>query len=174
MIKNQGLGLLAEVAADEDYYPVRRRGQKRRLNPNRAAIEWLENDTLDLTEERGRFLMSDTGGRYALDDTRDDLIAVTRTYGSTLGTHHSRPMFECFKITWNKGVVRYPRPCPECDNLAYSFQGCERHAFTSELDQISAPTLRTAQEQSIQLEGLVALYASEGGPVALTWEMDAS
>ena len=186
MIKNSGLGLLAEVAADEDYYPVRRRGQKRRLNPNRAAIEWLENDTLDLTEERGQFLMSDKGGRYALDDTRDfvkeECVLVTKARGSILGTHHSRPMFECFEITENKGTMSYPDPCPDCHNFAYSTRECGRHAeapavssYVSELNRITAPSVRVHVDGSLVAQELCArMTGVNGSEINLSWRVNPS
>ena len=168
MIKNG----LADVASDEDYYPVRRRGEKRRLNPNRDAIEWLENDTLDLTDAGHRYLMTDLGFRLNIVDATpgDDCVLVTRAYGSHLATHHKRPMFECFDINASKALT-YRDPCPECDNLAYSFQGCQRHndedrapkrasllrdAFreTQELiDQISAPTLQAPADFTLTAHG---------------------
>lgn len=190
MIKNSGLGLLAEVAADEDYYPVRRRGEKRRLNPNRAAIEWLENDTFDLTDAGYRYLMSDTGGRYAVnDDTLDDLILVlvlvTRAYGSTLGTHHNRPMFECFKITGNKGTASYPDPCPDCDNFAYSPRECERHALgvqeaiVDDFAIIREGIARLSEERHrLTYERQAELYATmtgtDGSEINASWRVDPS
>lgn len=184
MIKNRGLGLLAEVAADEDYYPVRRRGEKRRLNPNRAAIEWLENDTSDLLKAHFRYLMSDTGGRYgAAYDEPLDLILVTKAYGATLGTHHNRPMFECFGITGNKGSQDYADPCPDCDNLAYSPRECERHAGRREDDEMLARSAhRVVSNYVSELDRITgrqtALYARlagvDGSEINLSWRVNPS
>jgi hypothetical protein len=157
MIKNSGLGQLAEAAAGEDYYPVRRRGEKRRLNPNWAAIEWLEGNTLELTEERSRFLMSDNGGRYdAGEDEIDDLILVTKARGVTLYDHHSRPMFECFRVTDVNGQCFYADPCPDCDDYARSLRECARH--TSRPLPTRPFSLDTSQPQAVTVHGIGASW----------------
>lgn len=184
MIKNR----LAEVAADEDYYPVRRRGEKRRLNPNRAAIEWLEADA-----ERGMhavtvYMMDDTGGRYSLEEAvvlRSDMLKVTRTYGANLGSHHSRPIFECFSINKVKRVTCSSSSCGNCDNFAYSFRGCELHGVEDAqpkpnphrdtLREIQGAINRIGEHDSEHQAALYASYAVSGGPtINVSWEMDAS
>lgn len=76
-------------------YPVRRRGEKRRLEPNQPAIEWLERDldrdcrTID-AEER-----LTPGLRYT-------------TARGRLSKQHSRPMFEVLMPTsraFGRGVA---------------------------------------------------------------------
>lgn len=190
MIKNSGLGQLAEAAAGEEFYPIRRRGEKRRLNPNRAAIEWLEADTFSMTDEYSRFLMTDTGGRYGAGRGEiDDTVLVTKTFGANLGSHHSRPMFECFEITGNKGTASYPNPCPNCDNLAYSPRECGQHAeappqdvlrdYVSELNRITAPTVWLSENRHRSTyERQAELYAMftgvDGSEINLSWSVNPS
>lgn len=45
-----GVSHLADVAAGKDHYPVRRRGEQRRLNPNQAGIEWLSEQAEPVTK----------------------------------------------------------------------------------------------------------------------------
>lgn len=167
--------MIMKFADDEDYYPVRRRGEKRRLNPNRAAIEWLENDTLDLTEERSRFLMSDIGGRYAVSEDELDVLVlalVIKARGSILGTHHSRPMFECFGITWNKGMMSYSNPCPDCYNFAYSSRRCGQHnGGPIYVPESTAPTVRV---DVADCNLSATMTGVDGAQVAITWRVDPS
>ncbi|QMP84442.1 hypothetical protein HUN42_00065 [Streptomyces phage Dagobah] len=45
-----GVSHLADVAAGKDHYPVRRRGERRRLNPNQAGIAWLSEQAEPVTK----------------------------------------------------------------------------------------------------------------------------
>lgn len=171
MIKNSGLGQLAEAAAGEEFYPVRRRGEKRRLNPNRAAIEWLEADTFSMTDEYSRFLMTDTGGRYGAGRGEiDGTVLVTKAFGATLGSHHSRPMFECFDHAMVNGLTS-ESPCGNCDNYAYSWAGCPDHAIDGRA--LTPPGERPAapSERTVTLEYQLALYANTH---RITWRVSPS
>lgn len=173
MIKNSGLGQLAEAAADKEFYPIRRRGEKRRLNPNRAAIEWLEADTFSLTDEYSRFLMTDTGGRYGAGRGEiDDTVLVTKAFGATLGSHHSRPMFECFDHVMVNGLST--GSCGNCDNYAYSWAGCPDHAIDDR--GLIPPGERPAapSERTVTLEYQLALYANLSPTPRITWRVSPS
>lgn len=167
MIKNSGLGQLAEAAAGEEFYPIRRRGEKRRLNPNRAAIEWLEADTFSMTDEYSRFLMTDTGGRYGVGRCEtDDAVLVTRAFGANLGSQHSRPMFECFDHAMVNGLTS-ESPCGNCDNYAYSWAGCPDHAID---DPVPIP----AAELLATLEYQLARHVNRDRTHRITWSVNPS
>jgi hypothetical protein len=124
-IPNSGLGQLAdafqEVTRGEPYYPVKKRGQARRLNPNWTAIAWLEAETLGRTKI------------IAVSTPYDGLRRVT-THGAagiisrtTPGVRHSRPMFEIRNDRPGSNATSYYRdPCPNCSDLAYT-RTCPEH-----------------------------------------------
>jgi hypothetical protein len=115
-----------DVASDEDHYPVRRRGEKRRLNPNRAGIAWLDEQAAKVTATTRTRLMDDRGvilpdnGRLKAD------FVVTRVYPRPRIDNHMRPMFQTFYVESWSGTTSYVNPCPDCFNMAYSDSRCKR------------------------------------------------
>jgi hypothetical protein len=132
-IPNSGLGQLAdafqEVTRGEPYYPVKKRGEARRLNPNWTAIAWLEAETLDRTEI------------IAVSTPYDGLRRVT-THGAagiisrtTPGVRHSRPMFEIRNDRPNSNATSYyTHPCPNCSDLAYT-RTCPEHGDPAKFEK---------------------------------------
>jgi hypothetical protein len=97
-------------------YPVRRRGEKRRLEPNRPAIEWLERDldrNCQIIDAEGRLA---SGLRY------------TTTWGR-LSKRHSRPMFEVLTPSAQPGWSTPGVACP-CGDMARN-RDCPGHPDAS-------------------------------------------
>jgi hypothetical protein len=140
-----------DVASDEDHYPVRRRGEKRRLNPNAEGIAWLDRRAAEVTATTRTRLMDDRGvilpdnGRLKAD------FVVTRVYPRPRVDNHMRPMFQTFYVdTWS-GTTSYVNPCPDCLNMAYSWS-CPKHQ--QQINQITTQGWRVPQAPHIDLQGL--------------------
>ena len=118
--KNAGLSHLADVASAIEYYPVKRRGQKRSLFPNYAAIEWLESSENDFDDTEVEFVT-------AMDGTGSELN-VTFAFGR--GTKsYPRPMFQIIPRDAFSGMGQAVTPC-SCDrfDLSWDATRCEAHA----------------------------------------------
>lgn len=115
--KHGGLSQLADTA-DPSHYPVRRRGQKRALNPNWAGIAWLEAKELANTEVMAEPYAEAAGVTYP------------RAYGwyaAKRAGHYPRPMMQIFNDgATSSSQMIYQNPCPDCDNWARSWN-CPRH-----------------------------------------------
>lgn len=137
--------------SDEDHYPVRRRGEKRRLNPNRAGIAWLDEQAAKVTATTRTRLMDDRGvilpdnGRLKAD------FVVTRVYPRPRIDNHMRPMFQTFYVESWSGTTSYVNPCPDCLNMAYSWS-CPKHQ--QQINQITAQGGGVPQAPHIDLQGL--------------------
>lgn len=180
--------MIMKFAADEEFYPIRRRGEKRRLDPNRAAIEWLETDAEREMHAVTVYMVDDTGARYSPEEAavlRRDMLKVTRTYGANSGSHHSRPIFECFSINKVKRATCSSSSCGNCDNFAYSFRGCELHGVEDAqpkpnphrdtLREIQGAINRIGEHDSEYRAALYASYAVSGGPaVNVSWRVSPS
>jgi hypothetical protein len=135
--------------SDEDHYPVRRRGEKRRLNPNAEGIAWLDRRAAEVTATTRTRLMDDRGvilpdnGRLKAD------FVVTRVYPRPRVDNHMRPMFQTFYVdTWS-GTTSYVNPCPDCLNMAYSWS-CPKHQ--QQINQITTQGWRVPQAPHIDLQ----------------------
>jgi hypothetical protein len=123
-LKHGGLSHLADTAATlqgEDHYPVKRRGQKRRLNPNWTAIAWLEANQITETEleelpEYGR-------------DVRDGVYSVRALgwFTAKRNGHYARPIFQLLPVdASSSNQINYADPCPACLDFSRSW-ACEEH-----------------------------------------------
>lgn len=103
----------------DDHYPVRRRGERRRLNPNTAGITWLETQSESDTEIYGTYDLVPGEGMRALRShgaRRPDPGICIRPMVAVLRDEHVFP-------SW--GSVRRD-PCPGCDDWSRTAR-CARH-----------------------------------------------
>lgn len=136
MIKHQGLAHLADVA-NPVHYPVRRRGEARRLNPNWVGIAWLEAEALEDTE----ILVTETPGPAQAAVKMGEGLAVQRSRRAVEMIDESvrerplyvRPMFQVFNdahenVMLHHGArVRRDSACADCYDFQYPGRDCPRH-----------------------------------------------
>ena len=171
MIKNSGLGQLAEAAAGEEFYPVRRRGEKRRLNPNRAAIEWLDSLAAQASvPEPDAEAVYDDQSFYSELTPRagKPWIRAWRASGYR-GGNISRPMFQAFRVDKGGLGMGFGRECcPDCYNFAYSHasgDGCKP----------THPAVRVPdRDAEVVVEYQLAAYANINPTRRITWRMNYS
>lgn len=130
MPKNSGLSHLADVARRDGLqilhsYPIRKKREPRRLNPNLAGIEWLESDANnfdDDTEIEGSGPMEGTG--LPADAKPEFLVdyAAGRERKS-----NPRPMFQIIPRDAFSGMAPSVQPCPGCYDFARAWT-CPDHA----------------------------------------------
>lgn len=103
---------------DADFYPIRRRGEKRRLNPNLPAIEWLETRSQVRTEIIDVRPASTDGLMHQL------------TRGLNKAAHDDsvcpRPMIQILDLDMFSGSKQRIDGCPDCDHWGYTAK-CEEH-----------------------------------------------
>lgn len=114
--KNARLSRLAEAASPIEYYPVKRRGQKRRLAPNWDAINWLEDETEGDTE---------ICSKAPLDDGMNRQVTLG-WYGAKRRGMYPRRMFDIFVLELSSTNPVAYTPCEACDNYAYTW-ACTEH-----------------------------------------------
>jgi hypothetical protein len=120
--KDAGLSHPADIGRIELHYPIKKRGERRRLSPNSAGIEWLEASTETETE-----LLE-----YAGDWAGDASLQAMRALGwarARIGGLYPRPMFQL--VATGEGVPesgsRYRDPCPDCDDWSRTARCAEHH-----------------------------------------------
>lgn len=118
--KNAGPSRLADT---DPHYPVKRKGQPRRLDPNWAGIEWLERQSETDTEVAETYDIGEAPpGSFASE------IRVQRAlgwYSARRKGMYPWPMFQTF-ATFKANMLRYLDPCPACDDWSRTSQ-CEEH-----------------------------------------------
>lgn len=127
--KHAGLSQLADVANVNDgivRYPVKKKGQPRRLDPNWPAIHWLEDS-------------SETDTEISQEYSFGELIEGTDIYEfrglRALGYYEAKrrdmfpwPMFQTFPVNILKvRMISYPDPCPDCDDWSRTSRCSEHH-----------------------------------------------
>lgn len=124
MIKNSGLGQLAEVAGPAaDSYPVKRKREVRRLNPNWTGIAWLEAQAVHDTEILFRY--DDIWESSTLPAER--IITRARGWGRARGNgSHPRPMFQVLQLGTGSAMLISRDSCPDCDDWSRTAV-CEVH-----------------------------------------------
>lgn len=127
MSKHSGLSQLADAATEMisprlAHYPVRRKGERRRLNPNQAGIDWLEGRCTD-----GEDFLGDTE-IVEFDVAVDGLQSYLTSgwYAAKRGGNYARPMFQVFGMEASSSAEIPYTPCPDCDNWARTSK-CETH-----------------------------------------------
>jgi hypothetical protein len=100
-------------------YPVRRRGERRRLNPNQAGINWLEGEAFQAATEITEI--------YLAGELNEFRVSVADGwYGAKHNGMYPRPMFQVFGLEVSSMIGRQVTPCPDCDNWAYTSR-CQVH-----------------------------------------------
>lgn len=126
--KNAGLSHLADVANPIKHYPIKKKGQRRRLVPNWDAIRYLEDESWTDTEISEEL----DAGEAVLDDDAVHLgteFKIQRALGYFSARQKGMypwPMFQTFPATSFKiNSVPYS-PCPDCDDFSRTSK-CEVH-----------------------------------------------
>lgn len=130
--KKAGLSHLADASNEQAltfHYPIKKKGEPRRLRPNLDAIRYLEIEAETDTEIHSEY---DAG--ESVFDEDDTFLGVEFKVQRALGYFGARqtgmypwPMFQTFPATAlkAKGVV-YLDPCPACDDWSRTSR-CEEH-----------------------------------------------
>lgn len=119
--KYAGLSRLAEAASPIEYYPVKRRGQKRRLLPNWDAINWLERETEGDTEISDVQVLGTSEEWAEMNGVR-----ALGWYGAKRRNMYPRRMFDIFRLEASStGLVTYT-PCEACDDFSRTW-ACTEH-----------------------------------------------
>jgi hypothetical protein len=121
MTKYDGVSQLADVSRDltqprNACYPVKKRFESRRLNPNWDAIRWLEDVTASLTEITHSDPMRGDDG---------DNLDVLRTPGGDTRLY-SRPMIQVIPRDAFSGAALSVTPCMACYRFDRSW-ACADH-----------------------------------------------
>lgn len=116
------------MASDTGHYPVRKRGQKRTLNPNRDAIRWLENETLDDTEISQVYPLG-----AGLECVRAQGFVKARVWGCP------RRMFDVFALEASSTMPVSRTACEACDNFSRTW-ACTEHPSSGQEEHLA--TLR--------------------------------
>lgn len=129
-----GLSRLSDAAAvltGEDHYPVRRRGEKRRLNPNTAGIAWLDSLAAQASvPEPDAEAVYDDQSFYPefTPHAGKPWIRAWKASGYA-GGNLTRPMLQAFHVDKGGRGMGFDRDCcPDCYNFAYSHapgDGCK-------------------------------------------------
>lgn len=118
-LKHGGLSQLADTA-DPTHYPVKRKREPRRLNPNWAGIAWLEAQALGPTTLHDPDPMGDVPGLYIQRSSGGEQV-------KTSTTNYVRPMFQIFHPDASSSMRRpVDRPCAACYDFGRSWN-CPAH-----------------------------------------------
>ena len=141
-----------------DFYPVRRRGEPRRLNPDWAAIDWLEAGIAQDTETVATRPLGCTDGE----------LYITYAAGARW-KRYNRPMFQPLPLEASSSLPQQTRkPCAACYDFHRTW-ACEDHpelAYNAKHKQWKLPP------QPTEYDRLTAEYrrllAEQGD--AYTWD----
>jgi hypothetical protein len=117
----------------DDHYPVRRRGQARRLDPNWTGIAWLEAHSYDDTEIVMSFVpqggaSSKLGEGLQVDRSRFTEETLPNLPGPRAMPVYIRPMFQVMPLYMSSAqLVRYGKPCATCYDVQYAGRDCPSH-----------------------------------------------
>lgn len=110
------------IPKNAGHYPVKKKHQPRRLDPNWDGIIWLEYRSEAHVEVRWTYpMMSDEG------------FTVQRAQGwvrASEGRNFPRPMFQVFADGASGTLPLSRRPCEACDDFSRSW-ACEEHPEVS-------------------------------------------
>jgi hypothetical protein len=102
--------------ADEPYYPVKRRGDRRRLIPNQPGIEWLESEENDF---------DDADIEFSQQDPLNDELVFTFAYGRSTKSY-ARPMFQALSVEAYSSFRNIAGTACPCGDFSRSWN-CEEH-----------------------------------------------
>lgn len=141
MSEHDGLSQLADTARDltrprEACYPIRRKGEKRRLNPNQAGIDWLEGrctdgeDFLGATEIAAETPSGEVVGLGVYGEPVHE-YKILRAHGGFRARRRGlyvRPIFQTLHIERGSAQqLSYPAPCPDCDDWSRTSRCAQHH-----------------------------------------------
>ena len=122
--KSAGLSRLADVSNEQAltfHYPVKKRGEKRRLRPNLDAIRYLEIEAETDTEIESVNQLGNTEEWAEMYGVR-----ALGWYSAKRAGHYPRRMFDVFALeTSSSNSVSYT-PCAACDDFSRSW-ACADH-----------------------------------------------
>lgn len=107
-------------------YPVKRRGERRRLNPNRDGIAWLEEQSetdteISMTYPMGEIVQGEEGA------FRDFTVhRALGYYAARRRGMYAWPMFQVH-AGFKASMIKYPNPCPACDDWARTSRCTSHH-----------------------------------------------
>lgn len=115
-MKDDAVSRLLDEAFPAEHYPVKRKGERRRLNPNRAGIQHLEEMNPQLTD---------------VHDTQDLGEGIRYTfsygwYGARNKGMYPGPMFNILPLGQSSSHLTAGHNCPDCGNWARTAR-CETH-----------------------------------------------
>lgn len=123
--KDAGLSRLADVSNEQAltfHYPVKRRGEKRRLRPNLEAIRYLEVSSETDTEITDVQVLGTSEEWAEMNGVR-----ALGWYGAKRSGHYPRRMFDVFELeASSSNTVAYPKPCPDCLDFSRTW-ACAEH-----------------------------------------------
>lgn len=161
--KNAGLSRLAEAASPIEYYPIKKKGQPRRLRPNLDAIRYLEAEQEQPTEI---FELYDAG--EAIPGSFVSEYKIQRAngwYDAKRDGMYPRPMFQTFDLVISSSnMVPYLEPCPDCDDWSRTSK-CEEHFDDGSEGLRKGADRRAARNE--RRNGPVTVYSdapTDGGP----------
>jgi len=121
-----------------DCYPVRHRGERRRLNPNQAGIAWLEEQSETDTEIAEIYSV-------AIGELR--VQRALGYYSAKRRDMYPWPMFQTFS-DFKANMLPYPNPCPDCDDWARTSRCTSHH----DLDGIAGLKMGDGRRQTRQAQ----------------------
>lgn len=168
----------------EDPYPVKRRGERRRLNPNTEGIAWLDaraKRDAEITREYG---MNDQGVMVAADSVN---AVITLQRGNSAWDHYRpaprylRAMIQPLPAAPDRidgDAMICPDPCPNCYDFSYAWS-CPHHPAEGRKDTFATrPAGYWAGSPAEPLERLARVVASfdpgNSSSFTLSWEVDPS
>lgn len=128
MLKHQHLADTARNYTDPAAvtYPVKRRGERRRLVPNQAGIDWLENETGPATD-------IERLGVLGRSEDRLDVQVSNGYYAAQRRGHYTRPMIQVISLGSDPSSdygTRYRRQCEACYDFARTWNCPDHHEKT--------------------------------------------
>ena len=128
--KKAGSSHLADVSNEQAptfHYPVKKKGEPRRLRPNLDAIHWLEDESETDTEISEEY----DAGEYSAQSPTGCEFKVQRAngwYDAERASMYPRPMFQTFDLEISSSsMVPYLKPCPACDDWSRTSRCSEHH-----------------------------------------------
>lgn len=110
---------------EAEYYPIKRKGQRRRLAPNWPAIGWLEKETRNDAR-----IAWDVPAGENIPGTVTPEFRIQRAVGWDEAKRrgmYPRPMFQTFLLETSSTMqIRY-LGCPDCDDFSRTSQCAQHH-----------------------------------------------
>lgn len=162
----------------KDPYPVKRRGERRRLNPNTEGIAWLDACAKQDGEIVWECGMNDQGQMVALGSATAAFILQRGNFT----WDHRRPAPGCVRAMIQPLPAASDRiggdgmfcsdPCPNCYDFSYTWS-CPQHSAGGRKDAFA--TRPADFPQALRYERVVASFdLSSNSTLTASWEVDPS